>query len=1067
MVKRKISTTKEVNWKWTEGISFRTILPIFLVALAISTIFSLSLSEQIKGRTKNYLIQKTLLPHFSVLASEKDADFGDIKKLSELTAKKVSSRLSAGSHKSEQEINEQFSRFYTHQPDGSYRSTRDEGRGRFQIAGFHNNRIPPDLTSKIILNDAFQYFESFSEGIMTTVHDCYFTRENAIWIYGAPDWPLTVPADETFDKYNWFYEAKPEHNPSLEHVWTDMYFDKVQGEWMVSSLMPVMKGNQFIGTLGQDLILKKIIKFTQRAPQSSLGSKKQLMFFVDQHGNIIAHPETLSLLAKDAANDEKINIKSLPDKALTDTLQHLPGDKGVTLTVETNKRIVLYEKLASIDWKLILVVPENELLSIVETATMQFMASFVILASILIAVVISVIHVVVTKPTRNLAGQMASMNFSNLGEKDYRSEIEIPRKGEISFLAKNFAVLVNSLQTSATTLAESEKRQRDLLNNTSSVIYIKDISGAYLFINRMYEEVFKRRNETITGLTDYDIFPKDLADVFQANDRKVLESGKLIEFEEDAKQEDGNHHYISVKFPLRDSQNKIYAICGISTDITERKHQEAELKHLRNYLSNIIDSMPSVLVGVDQDNKVGLWNKTAEQLTEVAATDAYGKSITDVMPALIPEIENIAQSIRTGQPTQKRTKSSAPSGETRYDDITIYPLKTEGAVIRIDDVTNHILTERELEKVRKLESIGVLAGGIAHDFNNILAAILGNINLSLKDAELKERTKRLLQDAEKASIRAKGLTLQLLTFAKGGEPVKEVSSLQDIIQDSANFVLRGDKVACTFSIPQDLWLVDVDKGQISQVIQNIVLNASHAMPEGGTITIACDNIINDNIGMVDLPKGRLVKIEIHDEGLGMSADIVEKIFDPYFSTRPDGSGLGLAITHSIVAKHGGHIAVESMPGDGTTFTIYLPAAEQQHSTDLGKEELYSTPSIKILLMDDDEMVATTVSLMLQELGHETVFATDGEMALNHYKAALDTAKPFDLVIMDITIPGGMGGEKAVQKVLELDPAAKVIVASGYSNDPIMANYSDYGFCAALSKPFRLEELSKTINDLLD
>jgi len=315
-----------------------------------------------------------------------------------------------------------------------------------------------------------------------------------------------------------------------------------------------------------------------------------------------------------------------------------------------------------------------------------------------------------------------------------------------------------------------------------------------------------------------------------------------------------------------------------------------------------------------------------------------------------------------------------------------------------------------------------------------------------------------------------GLIQQLLTFAKGGEPVKEMTSLENVIKDSANFVLHGDKVACRYDIPDDLWLVDIDKGKISQVVQNIVLNASHAMPEGGIVNIACENL--PSAAKETLPyagKGQFVKLCIQDSGLGIPVDVIEKIFDPYFSTKHGGSGLGLAITQSIINKHDGHITVESSPGVGSTFTIYLPASEKTKTKTQGESTVIykaSYPS-KILIMDDEKIVRNIAKQMLLHLGHEVLLSVDGEEALHSYQAAMKSGKPFDLVIMDLTVPGGMGGKEAVQEILKIDPSAKIIVSSGYSNDPIMAKFKDYGFCSAIEKPYQFQKLSRVISNFLD
>ncbi|MBU1233504.1 MAG: response regulator, partial [Proteobacteria bacterium] len=387
-----------------------------------------------------------------------------------------------------------------------------------------------------------------------------------------------------------------------------------------------------------------------------------------------------------------------------------------------------------------------------------------------------------------------------------------------------------------------------------------------------------------------------------------------------------------------------------------------------------------------------------------------------------------------------------------------------GVVIVFRDVTENNRMEEELLKVKKLESVGILAGGIAHDFNNILAAIVGNINLALLDDSIKSHTRKLLIGAEKASLRAKNLTLQLLTFAKGGEPVKETSSVAEIITDSADFVLHGSNVVCRYNFTEDLWLVDIDKGQMSQVIQNIIINSRHAMPKGGTIDVRCENVFSNNIGnSLQTSPQKGIKITISDTGIGIPADVIDRIFDPYFSTSQKGSGLGLAISNSIIRKHDGRIFAQSTPGKQTTFTIFLPAStHHEKPMEPAEKHRKSVQSARILVMDDEELVRDVAAAMLVQLGHTPILVNDGTEALKTYQDQMDKNEPVHAVIMDLTIPGGVGGKDAVQDILAIDAKARVIVSSGYSNDPIMANCQQYGFVAAVVKPYQIKELEKIL-----
>jgi nitrogen-specific signal transduction histidine kinase/CheY-like chemotaxis protein len=390
-------------------------------------------------------------------------------------------------------------------------------------------------------------------------------------------------------------------------------------------------------------------------------------------------------------------------------------------------------------------------------------------------------------------------------------------------------------------------------------------------------------------------------------------------------------------------------------------------------------------------------------------------------------------------------------------------------VLVFRDVTQQKKREEELLKIKKLESVGVLAGGIAHDFNNILTSILGNINLAGFHIEKDHKSHRLLQEAEKASLRAKDLTQQLLTFSKGGDPVRETASITQVITDSADFVLRGSNVKCRYAIPEDLWLVDIDTGQMSQVIQNLVINARHAMPEGGEINISGENIadITKETGL-SLPGEKYIKITVADTGGGIPEKYLGKIFDPYFSTKQEGSGLGLAVTHSIINRHDGHISVRSKSGEGATFTIYLPASAEQKSRDVKEEAQAPEKTVRgtILVMDDEEMIQDMTKQVLSCFGHEVLQAKDGREAIAIFREHYHSDHPVDVIIMDLTIPGGMGGKEAIEEILKIDPDAKAIVSSGYSNDPVMANYRQHGFKATISKPFKMDQLTEIINSVL-
>ncbi len=388
-----------------------------------------------------------------------------------------------------------------------------------------------------------------------------------------------------------------------------------------------------------------------------------------------------------------------------------------------------------------------------------------------------------------------------------------------------------------------------------------------------------------------------------------------------------------------------------------------------------------------------------------------------------------------------------------------------GTIGVIRDITDKKKSEENFNKTQRLKSLGILAGGIAHDFNNILTAIVGNITLIKLEVDPGSTIFQSLNDAEKATLRAKDLTNQLLTFAKGGTPVKNAASIAQLTMDISNFTLRGSNVKCNFDFPENLWPVDIDEGQISQVINNLIINASQAMPGGGCINISAENMTVYEPDAAEL-YGRYVKLKIMDTGMGISKENLQRIFDPYFTTKAKGSGLGLTTSYSIIKSHGGSITAESEPGKGTIFDVILPASDkiiaQLMNTDMGTMDLTG----KILLMDDDTEILKATGNILENFGYNVTIAENGEEAIDHFRREFDRSEGFDLVIMDLTVPGGLGGKEAIKIIKEIDPDIMAVVTSGYSNDPIIEEYRKHGFHGVVVKPYKLEQLINTVAGLL-
>ena len=505
----------------------------------------------------------------------------------------------------------------------------------------------------------------------------------------------------------------------------------------------------------------------------------------------------------------------------------------------------------------------------------------------------------------------------------------------------------------------------------------------------------------------------------------------------------------------------------------------AEKERLTVTLSSIGDGV----ITTDREGKIVLINDAAGTLTGWPQSEAKERLFSDIFNSVDEKTRTPSEN-----PVQTIVKMDKPiiferteilisrDGRERIIALSGTPIRDKdqtilGVVIVFRDVTEKQRMEEELLTARKLESVGTLAGGVAHDFNNLLAVILGNISFAKMLTDPSNKIYERLTDAENATIKGKELTYRLLTFSRGSESSKKVASLKGIIKDSARLTLSGSNIKCTFSFPDDLQQVEIDEEQIRQVIHNIVLNAKETMSRGGKIKIRADNITLGPEDTIPLPEGNYVKISVEDHGGGISEEDLSRIFDPYFTTKEIGNvkgmGLGLAICYSIVKNHGGFMTAESQQGVGTIVHVYLPAyKDETHTAQIRREKPVYGGSCKVLYMDDENALREVAGEMLGHIGYNVEFARDGAEAIKMYSDAVTTEKPFDIVIMDLTIPDGMGGAEAAQKLYEIDPRVKAIVSSGYTNDPIIKDFKKYKFSGVITKPFDVDELVRVIESVL-
>lgn len=516
---------------------------------------------------------------------------------------------------------------------------------------------------------------------------------------------------------------------------------------------------------------------------------------------------------------------------------------------------------------------------------------------------------------------------------------------------------------------------------------------------------------------------------------------------------------------------------NMSRALKERGERLAEEKER---LAVTLRSIGDGVIVTDVHGRVLLLNKVAERNTGWTAEEAVGKDLMDIFPIINEKTRERCES-----PVQKVIETGVIVGLANHtvlikkdgSEIVIEdsaaPIRDSrsviiGVVLVFRDATEKRLLEEELQKAEKLQSLGLLAGGIAHDFNNMLTAIIGNISLAkrfIDDPGSKAHAR--LTEAEKASRRATELTHQLLTFAKGGAPVKRTASIVDILKESARFTLSGTNVAAEFVVSDVALTVDVDAGQMNQVFNNLIINAVHAMPEGGVIRFTVEIARLSENEVLTLKPGAYLRISVQDSGTGIGEEHLPRIFDPYFTTKPKGSGLGLTSAYSIMKRHDGHISVESKAGQGTTFRLYLPFSKSDAVLKTAEEAPVSRGHGKILIMDDERTIREIAGEMLRSLGYEVEFAGNGTEVIELYQRAREAGEPFRAVIMDLTIPGGMGGKDAIQRLRAIDPEITAIVSSGYSNDPVMGKYSEYGFKGVVAKPYSIECVSKALNEALD
>lgn len=642
---------------------------------------------------------------------------------------------------------------------------------------------------------------------------------------------------------------------------------------------------------------------------------------------------------------------------------------------------------------------------------------------------------------------------------------------------------VTDLRRTQARLRQSEDRWQLAVQGINAGIWEIDFGAGRFFVSERSREMLGYApgdlgdtREEWDGLTH----PEDRAAAVRAMEQHLARRTQNYRVEHRLLCRDGRYRWILARGLAQfDANGEPVRFVGTHSDIHARKVAEEELASERERLRVTLRAMIEGVVTTNREGVVNYMNEAAEQLTGWLEGAAIGRMLAEVCPL---QHERTREPIT---PPHERALADALVVELPPSTVVVHrqgvrrvvegrcaPIRDiasqpAGVVLVLRDVTERAKLEAEMIRATKLESVGVLAGGIAHDFNNLLTVIMGNVTLAMLDSNTQASGGQWLGEAEKGLLRARDLTQQLLTFAKGGDPIRSAVQLAEVVRETAQFSLHGSKVRCDYEIEPDLWSAEVDKGQIGQVVQNLVINAVQAMPKGGLMWI---NLSNDGAPPLRTGlTGPAVRLSVADAGAGIRPEHVSRIFDPYFTTKQEGSGLGLATVYAVVRKHGGYIEVESEVGRGTRFRIWLPATRGAARAPGATANPFGGGQMngRVLLMDDEEAIRVMASQLLKRIGFEVEATADGEAAVEAYRAALAEGRRFDLVIMDLTVPGGMGGLEATRRLLEVDPKLRAIVSSGYSSDPVMSDFRAHGFSGMIPKPYRVTDFAKVIRQVLE
>ncbi len=650
--------------------------------------------------------------------------------------------------------------------------------------------------------------------------------------------------------------------------------------------------------------------------------------------------------------------------------------------------------------------------------------------------------------------------------------------GPIGTVTASFDQVLKHLNKTKDELAVVREDLKAVFSNAGVAILILNTDLQVIDFNRLALDVTNLDNEELLDRHCYEIVCGNEAPPDDCMLKRALFEGKRIHQHVESKRfhrhelDISNRLYDVVATPIFNNDGVVDHMVLVYVDITQRQRDMDKLSASERRLRNLFDNTSDMIQITDFQGGIKFVNRAWSEVLGYGMEQLEGLGLEELVDG--EYLEGYKEALEKARDNKTRvhieTAFIAMDGRKVLMDgnVSSTGAKGQGKVLQgfFRNVTRQRRLEEEVSKAQRLESVGFLAGGIAHDFNNILTAVLGNISLAKLYKERGYDIGDKLDKAEKSLLRARVLTQQLLTFAKGGKPVKEKMLLDRLVNDAVIFALSGTNVGCDYDIADDTWLVDADPGQLEQVVHNLVINSVQAMPDGGTLHVSLCNVNAHDYPDRPLTGDEYIKLEIRDEGVGIPEGEIDKVFDPYYSTKDGGSGLGLSAVYSVVRNHGGVVDLKSKLGRGTTLNIFIPAVSGEVVEATAVEEEAVEGRGRILFMDDEASLRELISTLMEHFGFQVVTAADGEETVKIYNKAFKMGRPYDLVVMDLTIPGGMGGKETLEELMKIDPGVRAVVSSGYSNDTVMSDYDKYGFAGVMVKPYKVEALATLAKKIL-